>query len=265
MGSQPDLDAHIRRYYGGRFDESSRLTTRSAAGLVELARTRRLLADHLPAGAEVLDVGGGTGVHASWLAGRGHPVTLVDPVPEHVAAARAAGGFAAEPGDARTLRFPDRSFDAVLLLGPLYHLRDRADRLAALGEARRVLRPGGVLLAGAISRVVAATDLVTSAGFTDLPGPGLLRLLETGESPLDPADGFPAGHFHTAAELAGEVEDAGLRDVAVAGVEGPGSFALELVPPDDQVVAAAVVLAERAQGHPESADLSGHLLAVARR
>jgi len=190
---------------------------------------------------------------------------VIEKIAQAVAAARAAGGFAAEPGDARTLRFPDRSFDAVLLLGPLYHLRDRADRLAALGEARRVLRPGGVLLAGAISRVVAATDLVTGAGFADLPGPGLLRLLETGESPLDPADGFPAGHFHTAAELAGEVEDAGLRDVTVAGVEGPGSFALELVPPDDQVVAAAVVLAERAQGHPASPDLSGHLLAVARR
>lgn len=265
MGSQPDLDAHIRRSYGRRFDESSRLTTRSAAGLVELARTRRLLVDHLPPQAEVLDVGGGTGVHASWLAGRGHPVTLVDPVPEHVAAARAAGGFAAEPGDARTLRFPDGSFDAVLLLGPLYHLRDRADRLAALGEARRVLRPGGVVLAGAISRVVAATDLVTAAGFADLPGPALLRLLESGDSPADPAEGFPASHVHTAAELADEVAATGFGDVRVIGVEGPGSLALELVPPDDQVVAAAVVLAERAQGHPGSPDLSGHLLAVARR
>ncbi len=46
---------------------------------------------------------------------------------------------------------PDASVDAVLLHGPLYHLTDRADRIVALLEARRVLRPGGVLLAVAIT------------------------------------------------------------------------------------------------------------------
>jgi hypothetical protein len=104
-------------------------------------------------------------------------------------------------------------------------------------------------------------DTVLAAGFADLPGAALIRLLETGES-LDDADGFPAGHFHTAAELRSELEDAGFREVTVTGIEGPGSLALELVRPDAQVVAAATVLAERAQGHPGSADLSGHLLAA---
>ena len=50
------------------------------------------------------------------------------------------------------LDFEDESSDAVLLFGPLYHLTDRAERLKALAEARRVLRPGGVLMAYAISR-----------------------------------------------------------------------------------------------------------------
>ncbi|TKR22912.1 class I SAM-dependent methyltransferase [Cellulomonas hominis] len=265
MGSRADLDAHLRRFDGGRFDEPSPRTPRSPAGLVELARTRRLLADHLPPGAEVLDVGGGTAVHAAWLAGRGHPVTLADPVPEHVATARAAGGCGAERGDARTLRFPDGSFDAVLLLGPLHRLRDRADRLVALSEARRVLRPGGVVLAGAVSRVVAATDRVTGAGSADPPRPARLRLVERGEGPADPAEGLSAAHVHTAAELREEVAAAGFDDVRVTGVEAPGSLALRLVPPDDQVVAAAVVLAERAPGRPGAPDPSGHLLAVARR
>lgn len=222
MGSRPDLDAHLRRDDGGRSGASSPLTPRSAAGPVGLAGTRRLLAEHLPAGAAVLDVGG-AGAHASWLAGRGHPVTQADPAPERVAEAREAGGPASGPGDARTLRFPDRSFDAVLLLGPLHDARDRADRLAVLGEARRVLRPGGVLVAG-----------------------------------------FAAARGCTVADVATEVEDAGLRAVTVTGVGGRGSRALTLVPPIDGAAAAAV-LAEPAQGRPGPPDPSEHLLAVARR
>ena len=61
----------------------------------------------------------------------------------------------AEVEDARRLTQADASVDAVLLLGPLYHLVGRAERIAALAEARRVLRPGGVLLAAAIGRFMA--------------------------------------------------------------------------------------------------------------
>ncbi|NHT18192.1 class I SAM-dependent methyltransferase [Cellulomonas sp. IC4_254] len=223
MGSRPDLEVHRRRDDDGGSDVSSPLGTPSATGLAELAGTRRLLAEHLPAGAAVLDVGG-TGVHASWLAGRGHPVTLVDSAPERVAAARDAGGAAAQAAGTRTLRFPDASFDVVLLLGPLHHVPSRADRLALLGEARRVLRPDGVLVAG-----------------------------------------FATGHGRTAAAVAGEVEDAGLRDVTVAGVGGRGSRALALVPPLDRPASGAGVLAGRATRHPGAPDPSGHLLAVSRR
>ncbi len=61
-------------------------------------------------------------------------------------------------GDARRLDRPDASVDAALLLGPLYHLTERGDRVAALAEARRVLRPGGVL--AAIRRVEAEPSLL---------------------------------------------------------------------------------------------------------
>ncbi|RMI12554.1 class I SAM-dependent methyltransferase [Cellulomonas triticagri] len=265
MSSQPDLDRRIRAYYGGQFDEATRLTGRSAAGVVERERVREALAALLSPGSRVLDVGGGTGVHAAWLAGLGHDVTLVDPVPEHVAAAGRHGGFAAEVGDARALSAPDASVDAVLLLGPLYHLRSRADRLTALREAHRVLRPGGHVLAGAITRTVAAVDLVLAARFADLPPADLVRLLETGEVADDLVPGFPVAHLHTAEELHGEVADAGFDGVRVEGLEGPGSLALELVPATDDVVEAALLLARRAQGHPASADLAGHLLAVGTR
>src|SRR5207253_5707878 len=64
----------------------------------------------------------------------------------HVQAARALAdeglSVRAELGDARQLDIADESFDAVLLLGPLYHLTDRGDRVRALREAGRVAKPG---------------------------------------------------------------------------------------------------------------------------
>ena len=98
--------------------------------------------------AQVLDVGGATGVHASWLAQDGYQVRLVDISPRHVAKANSelgSLGVVAELGDARALAAPADSYDVVLLFGPLYHLPARDDRLVALREAARVTRPGGVV------------------------------------------------------------------------------------------------------------------------
>src|SRR5690242_16313009 len=127
------MDADILEYYD-RGGEETRLIDS-----LELLRTKVLLRRHLPRNATVLDVGGASGVYATWLADEGHDVKLVDPVPRHVNSARAKG-VEAVVGDARELDEPDGSRDAVLLLGPLYHLLDRAERVCALAEARRVSR-----------------------------------------------------------------------------------------------------------------------------
>ena len=139
-----DIDRRIVEYYN-RGHENDRLTARPS---LELIRTKVLLERFLPAPpARVLEVGGASGVYSGWLAGLGHDVELVDPVPLHVEQASARGGFTARLGDARALPQPDDSFDAVLLLGPMYHLTDRAERVLAFTEAARVTRPGGLVLA----------------------------------------------------------------------------------------------------------------------
>jgi ubiquinone/menaquinone biosynthesis C-methylase UbiE len=182
-------------YYAGQ-DEGQRLF-RFAHNRLELLRTRQLLQRQLPSPpAMVLDVGGGTGVHAAWLAGRGYRVHLVDVVPEHVRAAAEHGLVTAEVGDARRLTQADTSVDAVLLLGLLYHLVGRAERIAVLVEARRVLRPGGVLFAAAIGRFMAVLDWAQSGGLTAEVAAKLVPVLSTGVH--DPTLGFTDAFFHTA-------------------------------------------------------------------
>ncbi len=112
----------------------------------------------------MLDIGGATGIHSSWLAEAGNDVTLIDPVASQVAVAKEHSTFAALVGDARQLPLASEVFDAVIMFGPLYHLQEREDRLRALSEAKRVLRPGGLLFAAAISRISSFLDSTLESG-----------------------------------------------------------------------------------------------------
>ncbi|MFD7307878.1 class I SAM-dependent methyltransferase [Promicromonospora sp. NPDC059942] len=266
-GDQLALDARVQEYYAGLtgWDEHARLTARSAQGPLEHRRTQELVRQRLAPGARVLDVGGATGVHAAPLAADGYDVLLVDPVAEQVARAAEHGTFAARVGDARDLAapglaLPDDAFDAVLLLGPLYHLASRADRLRALREAVRVARPGGTVVAAGITRLAA----LVGGGYEGFRPPTWQAILEHGAAPSDIA--FPAAHFHDAAELAGEATEAGLSDVVVHGVEGPAGGALERVPLADPeapaLIDAALTLARALSTTPGVADMSQHVLAI---
>lgn len=134
-------------------------------GRLEFTRSMEIISRNLPERpAKVLDVGGGTGLYAFGLAELGHAVHLVDVVERHVRIARERNRTSAAPlrsievGDARNLAHPDGSFDVVLLLRPLYRLVERADRVRALQEARRVLRPDGVALCAFIGRYASLLD-----------------------------------------------------------------------------------------------------------
>jgi ubiquinone/menaquinone biosynthesis C-methylase UbiE len=128
-------------------------------------------------------------------------------------------------GDARALEHPDACADALLLHGPLYHLTEREDRLAALREARRILRPGGVLLAVGISRY-ASTHVGLTRGWIE--NPDFLEMcrveLSSGQH-IPPASWptlFTRAFFHHPDELKLEIEDAGLIHEDTLAVQGPG-------------------------------------------
>ncbi len=259
---QNEIDRRIQTYYADLFDENARLTTRSAQGPLEFARTQELVRERVPKGARVADIGGGAGVHSQALVAAGYDCVLLDPVPRHVEQARSAG-VSAVVGDARELPWGAAEFDAAILLGPLYHLASASDRLRALSEARRVVKPGGVLLAAGLSRYVAfGRTMLARPVPRSMPGEWE-RLIVDGEPGSNMR--FPAGHFHTAEELSAELVAAGLADVAVVGIEGPAGLFLEMsTDADAEVREAALTLARAAASAPGIRDFSAHLLAVGR-
>ena len=264
------IDPDIQGYY-----DRGREQERLSRDALEFTRTQELLRRHLPPPpADILDVGGGPGAYAVWLARLGYRVHLLDPVPLHVEQATAAAAaqpdhpFTAALGDARRLAEPDASFDAVLLLGPLYHLTERAERIAALTEARRVLRPGGVVFAVGISRFASLLDGLR-AGFLGDPVADAIveRDLCGGQhrnpDPVRYPNWFTTAFFHHPTELAEEVEAAGFALDAILGIEGPGWLidAAWAAPQRRPTVLAA---ARAVEAEPTLLGLSAHLLAVGR-
>ena len=269
-----ELSSEIIGYYT-RAPEQERLHRGSAQ--LEFARTKEIIGRWIDASPRVVvDVGGGPGAYAAWLAELGHEVHLVDPVPQLVAHARSLRGARGSPiasctvGDARSLDRPDGSAEVVLLLGPLYHIIDAGGRLRALEEAHRILAPGGLLFTAAISRFASALDGLSKDLFAD---PMFLKIVQRDlddgihENLTGKPDYFTTAYFHRPEELASEVTAAGFSMISLIGVEGPGwlfdDFDARWRDPrrrEDLLRAARALEAE-----PSILGASAHLLAVARR
>ena len=258
------VDPALLAWYTHAEDESTRLV-RNPHNRVVLLRTREVVARFLDEeGMRIADVGGGSGVHAGWLAEQGHRVTLLDAVPHHVEQAARLTGVQADLGDARELPYPDDSFDLGLALGPLYHLADRTDRVQVLRELARVVRPGGSVVAAAIGRYAVLGEFVLDGAFEGQQAENLLHYVRTGKN-LD-EDGFPVRHAHLSDELLDEAQAAGWVEAGVIGLEGPLGIALDLLPPEraDRAVEQSVAMARTLESDHRARDLSPHLLVFGR-
>ncbi|HWO67081.1 MAG TPA: class I SAM-dependent methyltransferase [Umezawaea sp.] len=265
MGIAPEVAAH---YDEGA--EQTRLCT--GRGLLELLRTQDVLRRHLPhAPAKILDVGGGPGTHAEWLAADGHRVHLVDPVPLHVQQANALFGVRATLGDARALTAADAAYDVVLLCGPLYHLINPEDRLRAWSEAARVARPGGLVAAAVITRYASLFDGIRRPFARDARYRAVVdHAVETGEHlPPPDTDWFTTAYFHDPDEPAAEARAAGLDVVATIAVEGPAGMLserdLEASLADDTLRDYLMWALRRTEDDPLVRAASSHLLTLARK
>jgi SAM-dependent methyltransferase len=224
----------IEQYYT-EFPEDDRL--KSGIGQLEFERTKIIVKRYLPLPpATVTDVGGGTGPYSFWLATLGYEVHLIEPSMRLLEICKSkmranpglAGPRTVELGEARSLRVGDSSCDAVLMFGPLYHLTERADRIRAIQESGRVLKPGGYLFAATITRVASVAgaiscDLLGDAAFASI----IENDIRTGQhrNPTDDISYFTDAFFHTRAESRAEVEAGGLEVVVQLPIEGLGILA----------------------------------------
>lgn len=216
----------IERYYD---DNTGNEWNRLERHRTEFAVTMRALSNWLPsAPATILDIGGGPGRYSIELAKRGYDVTLLDLSQRNLDFARSKAdevGVALQDyvhGNALDLsRHPKRSFDAVLLMGPLYHLFTLEDRKRAVGEAWRVLRPGSVIFVACITRFAAIREAAATDPEWYVRERGVVeRYLETGVLRVAPEEGFIDHYSFHPTELAPFLEEVGFKTHTLVGIEG---------------------------------------------
>ena len=139
--------SYLEKYYG-KFCEEKRLLSRH--GQVEFTTTMKYIQNYLKDynNPKILEVGAGTGRYSCTLALEGYDVSAIELVKNNLGVLKAKKtSVKAYQGNATSLkRFKDESFDIVLLLGPMYHLITKEDKIKALEEAKRVLKKGGKIL-----------------------------------------------------------------------------------------------------------------------
>lgn len=271
----------IRAYYdsfGAR--EWQRLQT--PEGRVEWAVSTETLRTYLPSKGRVLDLGGGPGRYAIWLAQRGYRVVLADISPamldlarERIAAAGPAVSANIEAvieGDACDLpMFSHAEFDAVLCLGPFYHLPEAADRSRAGGELKRLVKPGGMLAVMHMSRyaLLRRTLALPDERHHLRDAEWLTRLLNDGIFYNEVAGRFNSGYGARPQEIAPFFESFGFRTKTLLATDGLlgglADAATELAESDPAAHELLMRLAVRTANDPALHGNSGHLLYIGTR
>lgn len=141
---------YIEEYYNS-YDEDARLLSKH--GRVEYLTTMKYIKECLSGIADpsIIEIGAGTGRYSVTLAKQSYKVTAIDLVQKNIDVMRSkldgTEDINVMQGNAIDLScIKDDTFDLTMLLGPMYHLYTKEDKLRALSEAVRVTRPGGHIL-----------------------------------------------------------------------------------------------------------------------
>ena len=266
--------------------EKNRL--RTGIGLIEFERTKEILLEELPKPPAVIyDIGGAYGEYAWWLASLGYKVHLFDLSETNIAmSAELAVEYprvklaSAMVCDARSVPCPDRSADAVLLMGPLYSITEYEERILALKESCRLLKDRGILFSAALTpySVLVPRLAVYHKDDTEkrreLDDPAVISMIERALGDgcyINPekkiAGGLGSTHLHTAKALREELFMGGFNTVTVHGVMGGAWLApnLDELLANEETKAVLMKTVRMLDTHEEIIGLSGHLLAVSKK
>ena len=214
----------IREFYNAAWDaEANRLERHQ----LEADITWRYLNLYLPPRGRLLEIGFGTGFYTFPLAKRGYQVTAIDLADEYFTRCKAkaeklnlSDQIDFRTGDARKLdEIPRGEFEAVLLMGPLYHLLLETDRTAALRSAYACLKPGGVIFSAMISRFGILGGLIKDNPSWIENQEEVWSVIRQGHRPTNAPKGGFRGYYVRLEEIAPMHERVGFRTLKIAGVE----------------------------------------------
>ena len=273
MAPNSDRPDPVRAYYDARGESEWHRLDNPYEGAIEQELHRRAFEDLVPPGARVLELGGGPGRWTIWLARRGHRVVLADLSPRLLEIARrelAEAGVDAEAVleiDARDLgRFAAGEFDAVLALGPFYHLVAAADRDRAAREVRRVLRPGGLLLATVMTRYSWLLGVLLESGSRRLAD--VRRALQDGVYRNDEPGRFTEAYLYRPEDVAPFFEATGFETLRLLASQSFLYLAQEQVAElherDPQAYEALLDIAYKAASDPSILGITGHIFYAGR-
>ncbi|MBN1118845.1 MAG: class I SAM-dependent methyltransferase [Bacteroidales bacterium] len=220
------IDTGIHDFYS-QTSENDRL--KYGLGPLEFERNKELIEKFLSTQKHTIaDIGGGPGIYSEWLSKKGHKVYLIDPVEKHIEQAlkkakKSKNSFECFLGEAQKIELKNESVDLAILHGPLYHLQKKEERIKALAEAKRILKPGGYLLGFAInytaSTFVALTQgVIREEGIFDMCVKELTEGIH--EAPANMPGVLPKAYYHKPEELKNEVIESGFEAIDLFAVEG---------------------------------------------
>lgn len=261
---------------------------RTGIGLIEFERTKEILLEKLPKPPAVIyDIGGAYGEYSWWLSSLGYEVHLFDLSETNI---KISEELASEyPGvtlksamicDARSIPRPDKSADAILLMGPLYSITEYEERILAIKESRRLLKDDGILFSAALTpySVLVSRLAVYHEDDTkkrkELDDPAVMSIIERALADgcyINPerkiANGLGSSHLHTAKALREELACGGFDTRSVHGVMGGAWLAPNLneLLESEETRKVLMKTVRMLDTHEEIIGLSGHLLAVSRK
>ncbi len=266
-----DKTGDVKKYYDTHFQAEDQ---RLAHHVLELPLTLEYIEKHVPKNGKILDLACGTGWYADALLKRDYFLGLNDLSEENTRLTKERVGDSkkvlfSSTADALELDIgPKEAWDAVLLLGPLYHLKDEKARLQLLQKARDAVIPGGVVFSGFMSRAAAMVF-----GMKHNPGgifnkDGARGLWETGTDTqfVEGTRWFINAHFVFPEEVNPMVQKAGLHPVHLVGIEGIFGERMELfhaMEPDQKEAWREFIHENCEDTH--MVNLSKHLLSVSRK